>query len=128
MPVATIDFTADGDRHDLKTLSEGFVVLRRMTYGQTLERRAIMKLTFTTQKGKKSLEGELAMGNRRVQLFEFQKCIVTHNLTDANERLLNLGDPVVLDRLDPRVGQEIEQLIADMNNFDDEEEGEKQGN
>jgi hypothetical protein len=127
MPVATIDFTADGERKDLKTLAGGFVVLRRMTYGQTLERRAIMKLTFTTQKGKKNIEGELAMGNRRVQLYEFQHCIVEHNLTDAQERPLNLSDPVVLDRLDPRVGQEIESLISDMNNFEDDED-EKQGN
>jgi hypothetical protein len=127
MPVATIDFDEDGTRHELKTLEGAFVILRRMTYGQTLERRAIMKLTFTTQKGKKNIEGEMAMGNRRVQLYEFQHCVVAHNLTDAQDRPLNLGDPVVLDRLNPRVGQEIESLISDMNNFEDDED-ETQGN
>lgn len=126
MPVATFK-VSDSERHELKTCPGGFVVLKRMTYGQTLERRAIMKLSFTTQKGKKSIEGEMAMGNRRIQIYEFQHCIVDHNLTDDMERKLNLADPVVLDQLDPRVGQEIENLISDMNNFDDDED-EKQGN
>lgn len=126
MPVATIR-VEDTDKFPLKSCEGGYVVLRRMTYGQSLERRTMMKLSFTTKKGQKNLEGELAMANRRVQMYEFQKCIVDHNLTDANDRPLNLTDPVVLDTLDPRVGQEIEQLISDMNNFDDDED-EKQGN
>ena len=126
MPVATVKLE-DVERHELKSCPGGYVRLRRMTYGQSLERRTMMKLSFTTQKGKKNLEGELAMANRRVQIYEFQKCVVEHNLTDDMERPLNLTDPVVLDRLDPRVGQEIEQLISDMNNFEDDED-EKQGN
>jgi hypothetical protein len=126
MPVATIRVD-DTDRFELKSLPSGYVVLRRMTYGQSLERRTLMKLTFNTRKGQKNLEGELAMANRRVQMYEFSHCIVEHNLTDDMERQLNLSDPVVLDRLDPRVGQEIESLISDMNSFEDDED-EKQGN
>jgi hypothetical protein len=126
MPVATVN-TGDTERHDLKTAPpDGYVVLRRMTYGQTLERRALMKLSIHTQKGKKDLTGEMAMANRRIQEFEFRYCIVEHNLTDNQERLLNLADPVVLQTLNPRVGQEIESIISDMNNFEEDEDD--QGN
>lgn len=126
MPVATVS-TDQVDRKDLKSLEGGYVILRRMTYGQTLERRALMKLSIHTRKGQKDITGELAMANARIQQFEFRHCIVEHNLTDENERLLNLTDPVVLQRLDPRVGQEIESLISDMNNFEEDDE-ETQGN
>jgi hypothetical protein len=121
VPVATVKADST-ERHELKTLESGYVVFRRMTYGETLERRALMKLSFTTKKGQKDLQGELAMGNRRIQLFEFQHTIVDHNLTDELENKLNLSDPVVLDKLDPRVGQEIEDIISRMNNFEDDED------
>jgi hypothetical protein len=126
VPVATISL-GDTERHELKSCPGGYVVLKRMTYGESLERRTMMKLQFTTRKGQKNLEGELAMANRRVQMYEFQHCIVEHNLTDNMERPLNLNDPVVLNVLDPRIGQEIESLISDMNNFEDDED-DKQGN
>jgi hypothetical protein len=90
VPVATVKADST-ERHELKTLESGYVVFRRMTYGETLERRALMKLSFTTKKGQKDLQGELAMGNRRIQLFEFQHTIVDHNLTDELENKLNLS-------------------------------------
>lgn len=126
MPRATLDTTFT-ERHDLKTCPGGYVVLRKLSYGQILERRALMKLSVTTRKGQKNLEGELAMANRRIQEFEFQKCVVDHNLEDDMERKLNLSDPVVLQTLDPRIGAEIEALISDLNNFEDDDEAE-QGN
>jgi hypothetical protein len=121
VPVATVS-NNNSEHCELKSLPSGWVDLKRMTYGETLERRALMKLSFTTRKGQKDLQGELAMGNRRIQLFEFQRCIVDHNLTDELENKLNLSDPASLDRLDPRVGQEIEDIISKMNNFEDDED------
>jgi hypothetical protein len=127
MPIATVSID-ETERKDLKTLPGGYVVLRKMSYGQALERRALMKLSISTRRGKKDIMGEMAMANVRIQQYEFRHCIVEHNLTDAQERQLNLTDPVVLETLNPRVGQEIESLISDMNNFEEDEDEDAQGN
>ena len=108
-------------RLDLKSLAEGFVLLRRMTYGQVVQRRTMSRMTLSTQGNRKSsLVGEMAMASKEITLFEFAHCIVDHNLEDVDGRKLNLSLPTDFDRLDPRVGQEIEEAIGDMNNFEDE--------
>jgi hypothetical protein len=117
--VANID---DTDRFELKSCPEGFVVLRRMTYGQTVQRRALMKMSVQSGGSRKSFQGELAMASEEIQKFEFSHCIVEHNLEDVDGRVLNLSGDVDFAKLDPRIGQEIESLIGDMNNFDDNED------
>lgn len=122
MPKAVVDIN-DVVKSDLKSLPGGFVVLRRMSYLQTIERQALMKFEIATQRGK-DLTGELAMASVEVQKFEFSHCIVEHNLEKDDEgTLLNLLKNEDLKLLDPRVGQEIQQLIEKQNNFDDEEVG-----
>lgn len=124
MPRAVVN-TEETERHDLKSCPEGFVTLRRMTYGQVVQRRALSKLSLLME-GKKNVTGELAMASKEVSLFEFAHCIVDHNLEDATGRRLNLSLEVDFNQLDPRIGQEIEGFISDMNNFDGE--AETQGN
>jgi hypothetical protein len=114
------------EHHELKTLPEGFVVVRKLTYGEVLQRRSMMKMQIEGQ-GQKDGRAEIEMMSRRATEFDFQKCIVEHNLfvDDAETRKLNLSNRTDLDLLDPRVGQEIEQIIDRLNNFDmtEEEEG-----
>lgn len=126
MPVATVS-VEEIVKKDLKSLPGGFVRLRYMSYGESLERRAIMKLTINTKKGQKDLTGEMAMANARIQQYEYAHCVVDHNLTDEQDRPLDLHSERDLKRLHPRIGQEIEGYISDMNNFEDDEEAE-QGN
>lgn len=125
MPVATSNIQAT-ERKELKSLPEGFVVLRRMTYGQICERRAMLKLSIATGRGNKGdLKGEMAMANREITMYEFSHCIVDHNLEkDVNGTVqkLNLSDPVDFASLDPRVGQEIERYITEMNDFEDDDQ------
>jgi hypothetical protein len=121
MPKATAD-TVTTDRFELKTLPpDGFVVLRRMSYGQIVQRRAMSKMTVEAGKGK-SFTGELAMASKEINDFEFKSCVVDHNCEDENGNKLNLNTPQDINRLDPKVGQEIEKLISDMNSFEDEDE------
>ena len=61
--------------------------------------------------------------NRKATLFDFTHCIVDHNLEDENGNKLNLHNSADIDRLDPRVGEEIEQVLDKMNNFEEEDEG-----
>lgn len=121
MPKATADIE-EIIHKDLKTLTGGFVKFRRMTYGQIVQRRAMSKMQMTTTKGQRSFAGELAMSNKDITLFEFQHCIVEHNLEDATGRPLNFHSEKDFDSLDPRIGQEIESVIQDMNEFDINEE------
>jgi hypothetical protein len=124
MPRATAQID-DTVRKDLKTLPEGFVVLRRLTFGQMLQRREMLKLTMSKASGSKDFVGEMAMASSATTIYEFRHCIVEHNLEDDNGQLLNFANERDFQRLDPKVGQEIEKYIGDLNNFDEEDE---QGN
>jgi hypothetical protein len=124
MPRATVNLE-DTETHNLKTAPpDGKVVLRRMSYGQIVQRRAMLKMSFSgdAKKGKDAVAGEIAMADEKITQFEFKTCIVDHNLEDDQGKKLNLASPVDFNRLDPRVGQEIEKLIGDMNNFNEEDE------
>jgi hypothetical protein len=62
------------------------------------------------------------MASKEINDFEFKSCIVDHNCEDEEGNKLNLTTAQDINRLDPKVGQEIEKLIADMNNFEDDDE------
>jgi len=119
MPRAIVTLE-DTERLDLKSCPEGYVVLRRLTYGQMLERRAMTKMEFTGG-GKKDISGQMALANAAVQLYEYKHCVVEHNLTDENDRQLNFGSAIDVARLDPRIGTEIEVKIGEMNNYEEDE-------
>ncbi len=122
MPMATVDVEST-QRFDLKTCPEGFVVLRRMSYGQILQRRMFTKLEIGgDSKNRGDFRGELAMANAKITEFEYAKCVVDHNLEDASGRKLDLTKVSDFNMLDPRIGQEIESYITEMNNFEAEEE------
>jgi hypothetical protein len=127
MPRATVDIE-ETLRLELKSLPGGWVVLRRLTFGQIMQRRtmaASMRITGNGQK-KQSFEGEMVMASQKVAEYEFKNCIVDHNLEDETGAKLNLALQRDIQRLDPRVGAEIDEAISKLNNFDleDEEEGE----
>jgi hypothetical protein len=120
--------TGDTEKFDLKTCPDGFVVLRSMSYGQVLQRRALMKMDVDMGTGKKGskkdegMKGSLAMGSSEVNQFEFRVCIVDHNLEDETGKTLNLHSPSDIIKLDPKIGQEIEKRISEMNNFEEDDD------
>ena len=110
------------ERFDLKSCPpDGFVVLRRLTYGQVIKRRALTKFSMAMEKGNKDFKGEMALASVDINNFEFANCVVDHNLTKNDDTKFNFASPVDLQLLDPRVGQEIETLISKMNNLDEDE-------
>jgi hypothetical protein len=115
MPRATV--TNDTERFDLKSCPEGYITLKRLTYGQLLERREMSTQMLLQGQGN-SAGGELKVVQRAVAEFEFKHCIVDHNLEDDNGELINFSRPGVVMTLDPRVGEEIGQLIDKMNQFE----------
>jgi hypothetical protein len=129
-------------RKDLKSLSGGYVEARLLTYGEKLARRAMvsgMKIEMQDRKRKKSddkMSGEMNLVNEAATLFDFAKCIVQSNLEIAdavgepNEdgsppaHPCDFTNPSDVKKLDPRVGEEIDTWLSELNNFDEDEEGE----
>lgn len=135
MPKAVVSLSGS-QRFDLKSLPAntetgeegGFVTLRRMTYGQKLERMdmATQSTIKAQQQKKKSrdidAEMSIKMLNRVVTEYEFRTCIVDHNLQNEAGDLLNFHQAQSIDFLDPRVGDEISKYIGEMNNFEEDED------
>ncbi len=122
MPVATTS-PEETERHDLKSLEEAFVELRSMTYGEWLHRRDMAtKMAIEGDPRKKDSKVTIDAIQTETTLYEFGKCIVDHNLTDAQDNPLNLAVKKDFSRLHPKIGEEISALIADMNVWESEQE------
>jgi len=120
MPVATVNVDISQKKCELKTLPEGFVVLRQLTYGEQIKKQQMAaKMTFEGQ-GKGFGGGEFEFFQRKVTEFEFATCIIEHNLEDADGKTLSFTDPRSLDVLDPRIGSEISHYISEMNDFQED--------
>lgn len=114
MPVGTV--TSSTERFELKTLPGAYIVVRRMTYGEKLKRQDDM-LSMKTRKGEDAMEISTFFSKTALRDFTL---IVEHNITDENERLLNFKDAKDVMALDPRVGEEIGNLIDKINSFEDD--------
>lgn len=117
MPRAEANVTEEIYR-DLKSVPEGFVVLRRMTYGESVQRKAMIRLSM---EGDKDVRSEIAMANIEINNFEFAHCILDHNLEKNDGSKFNFKNPQDVALLDSRVGDEIESLIRELHSFEDEE-------
>lgn len=112
MPVGTV--AKNTERFELQTLPEAYVVVRRMTFGEKLERQDEM-LNMRTQDKELSFQ----MMNKKLTTKDFGNLILDHNITDENERKLNFKDAKDVDSLDPRVGEEISTRIDSINAFEE---------
>jgi hypothetical protein len=120
MPRAIVDAN-DTERYELKTCEGGFVILRRLSYGEKLKRQemsfgAAMKIEGGKQRQSRSSEMVMDMAQTAATEFEFKNCIVEHNLEDDNGNLLDFRTSVHVHLLDPRIGEEIAEYINMMNN------------
>jgi hypothetical protein len=146
MPIAAARNDVEGERFDLQSAPpDGYVVLKRLSYGQKMFRRGLLSKakmeTGSTGNNRaerranvnKGVVAELELMNEKVTLFEFANCIVDHNLEflanpqDASSvQRLDFKNPEHVKMLDGRVGEEIDELITDLNNFEVDDEVGKQ--
>jgi hypothetical protein len=142
MPIAT--GVGDGTvTHELVSCPGGFVKIRRLTYGEKMKRKSFMskmKLNTDSSAGNRAerrskqaqaFSAELDMMNEEVTQFEFAVSILDHNLTylidpanPESEAMLNFKNPEHVKMLDGNVGEEIDDLIT---NHNDWESGEDEG-
>jgi hypothetical protein len=129
MPNATVD-PNKFERVELKTLAEAFIEVRPLPYGMKLQRRdKATKMYMEANPGKRKQEAEgdvqrfeLETMNEWATLFDFAYCIGDHNLEDVNGVKLDLGSPMTLKILNPKVGSEIESIISSLNDEESEED------
>lgn len=123
MPIATIvDST---ERFELKSCPpDGYVVVRRMTYGEKLKRQSMMT-KFKMEMGRNKSDAmnmDVDLDQEKVSMWEFANLIVEHNLTDENEKPLNFKNMADIARLGPVVGEEIQTYIDKLNSFEEDDE------
>lgn len=119
MPVATR--TVETQRFPLVTAPpDGYVVLRRLTYGDKLARQGMVsKMRFSASRAR-DMQGEIDMMTEQTAVLDFGQCIVEHNLTDESGEPLDFKNPLHVKALDGRTGEEIGTYIDRMNSFEED--------
>lgn len=120
MPRATV--TRQTEKFELKSLKDAFVVIRRMNYGEKLDRQDDLINMRTGGETKADFSAEIKLMNKKVALADFANLITEHNLTDEKDQPLNFKNPLHVLALDPVIGDEIGQLIDRLNSFEDSED------
>lgn len=112
--------TNETTREELKTLPSGFVVFRKLNYGEILKRRSIsQQMEMSEEEGTGKPQGAMVIKFDAVAAYEFARAIVDHNLENENDQPLNFNSVADVMKLDPIVAQEIEGLINRMNNYEE---------
>lgn len=127
MPIASVSDVPE--RFELKTLPEAYVTIRRMSYAEKLKRiDEATQQEMTGQQGKRdSVKVLVQTLNLKITKMDFANCIVSHNLEwadkDGHIHLFDFkNDPSCLDRLDPRIAEEINKYIDEVNSFNEDDE------
>lgn len=119
MPKASVSL--ETEHFDLKSCEGGWVELRRMTYGQKLERQQLATdMEVEMVQGSKTQKATIDIAQKAIALFEFRHCIIDHNLFEGDDEStkFDFKNPKTLDKLDPRIGEEIGTYIDKLNNFE----------
>ena len=129
MPRATV--SQDTIRIELKTCPpDGFVELRTLTFHEMNSRLEIAGRMYqeqqTPKRGMKQKQPDtvrsyMEIANTAVTEYEFRNCIVNHNLEDENGDPIDFTRPMQYWRLDPKVGQEIDDAITNLNQWEDDD-------
>lgn len=121
MPVAVVN--EEPVRYDLKSCPEGYVLIKRMSYGEKLERRKwTSKMEVLAERGSNSAKSTIELFKEEQELYDFAHCIAEHNLTDADGRPLLFSNPMDVKRLAGRIAEEIGTYIDKENNFEEDAE------
>jgi hypothetical protein len=122
MPVAVV--VSEPTRRDLKTLPEGYVVIREMTYGEKIYRTGMTGAMKLLKDNKQTdYVGEMTMETSRITLWDFANLVVDHNLQDTDGRQLNFHNEQDVRKLSSRIGDEVGTYIDELNSFEDIDSG-----
>jgi hypothetical protein len=113
----------DTERIELKSCPGAFVELRTMTFGEWQKRQDIVMSVQLEMAGRgRQNMASLTMNNQDLAKFEFEHCIIDHNLEDATGRKYNFSNPKDLADLHPKVGNELGELINKRHEWQEDEQ------
>lgn len=140
MPIAT-GMNKPPEKKDLVSCPGGYIKIRRMTYGEKMHRKSFMsKMKVSAEAGSgnradrrskqaQAFSAELDMMNEAVTQFEFATSIVEHNLTFlrnpedvSTETPLDFTNPDHVKMLDGTIGEEIDDIITNFNDWESDDE------
>src|SRR3990172_11051040 len=100
MPKATISL--EGQRFELQSLKDAFVVLRALPYGKILERRdGASRMVMEQTRGQRADSRMIVeMAQEWSRWYEFKECILEPNLEDDGGALLDFKTKANIYRLD----------------------------
>lgn len=116
-------------KKELKTCPpDGYVEIKRMNYGESLERKDLMAEMSMEMRDNKTrskdenIKLQMKMLQEKISLWEFATLIVDHNITDDKGAKLNFKNPSHVKALVGQLGDEITKYINELNSFEDDEE------
>jgi hypothetical protein len=116
VPRATVK--TEPQRINLKSCEGGWVDIKQLPYHEMLVRRDKGGKLFFDQESEGRVE--IATLQAWARAYEFEHCIIDHNLTDENDQKLDFSNEATLSILDPRIGQEIEAAIDELHNIEED--------
>lgn len=130
MPVAVVDPEAF-ERRDLQSLEGAYIMVRPLPHGLVLRRRDKQSKMFVESnmgtQGRRKPQNEtnrleIETMNEWATAYDYKYCIGEHNLTDAQGNNLDLGSPLAIQMLSPKVGAEIDTILSELNDFEEDED------
>lgn len=119
MPRATV--TTEAHRIELKSCEGGWVDIRQLPYHEMLVRRDRGGKMFFDRQDEGKVE--IATLQAWARAYEFEHCIVDHNLENGDGTKLDFRNHDTLKVLDPRIGAEIEDAIDKLHNVEENVKG-----
>lgn len=125
MAIAVVQTT--NEKCELKSCPpDGYVVIRRMNYGESLKRKDMMASIAmsmdTSKKGASETKMQMDLLQEKTSLWEFANLIMEHNLTDEHEKPLDFKRPDHVRMIRGQVGDEIQMHIDRLNSFEETED------
>lgn len=113
--------STDTEKHELKSLPGGYVVARKLSYGEKQRRMQIasgQSIHTQARSNGQPDKVDVSINSFDIQQFDFMHCIIEHNLfKDDDERVkFNFRNALDLMDLDDAIGQEIEAFLDELNN------------
>lgn len=101
-------------RFDLETCPEGYVIIRRISLGESAQREQLAMEMAVSGQNANDRKMEISVQVADLMHFDFATMVVEHNLEDENGHSLNFKNPADVNRLDGPIGEEIKKYIDEV--------------
>ena len=120
--IVSAKFKPKQKKYELESAPGGWVSIRRMNHGEATER---FDTIVAFQAGPTSGTSVRSLSQWRARLFDFEHCIVDHNLGDAETGLkFDFSKPQDVADLEEEIGDEIQRIINQHHGRQSSEESE----